>query len=184
MWENCKYWMQLYLTPCCSREIIILVHLQNPKLTSSGFRCLPNVLIKPSTLLNENEFLNFHNFHQTFSVFYAEQNSLLGKMSDDHLIFTWKVTWEGWPSDRIFIPWITLTIMSYSYHIHIDQQSINKWKYQEILIFQWKELLIMSRIVSSPFSSARKCEVLCLEVVFQELKGKNENNDVSKFTIK
>ena len=129
MWENCKYWMQLYLTPCCSREIIILVHLQNPKLTSSGFRCLPNVLIKPSTLLNENEFLNFHNFHQTFSVFYAEQNSLLGKMSDDHLIFTWKVTWEGWPSDRIFIPWITLTIMSYSYHIHIDQQSINKWKY-------------------------------------------------------
>ena len=115
-------------------------------ITSSGFRCLPNVLIKPSTLLNENEFLNFQSFHQTFSVFMPSKTHYW-QMSDDHLIFMWKVTWEGWPSRRIFIPWITLTIMSYSYHIHIDQQSINKWKYQEILV-QWIELLIMSRIVS------------------------------------
>ena len=75
------------------------------------------------------------------------------EMSDDHLIFTWKVTWEGWPSDRIFIPWISLTIMSYSYHIHIDQQSINKWKYQEILD------LSMNRIIDNVKDCLFKCNL-------------------------
>ena len=43
--------------------------------------------------------------------------------------------------------------MSYSYHIHIDQQSINKWKYQEILD------LSMNRIIDNVKDCLFKCNL-------------------------
>ena len=121
IWENCKYRMQLYPTQGNYDSSSSSKH---QTITSSGFRCLPNFFnITINIVKMKTSFLNFQSFHQTLSVFMPSKSHYC-VMSDDHFIFMWKVTWEGWPSRRIFIPWISLTIMSYSYHIHIDQQSI------------------------------------------------------------